>query len=278
MIQNYSEFFTSEIVDSIGFIRLCREPQNDLTIEMMEALIDIHNVWSGDAKIRGVIITSSIPGFFSSGLDIDSLLKADSFVNDHGEHNVNHGVINEGKSAIFAKLFDMAIALYGFSKPHISMLNGHAIAGGAILAALSDFRLMANGPYRVSFPETKIALGLPLPFLKIIEEFTGSANLRKVALLGESFKSKQALEVGIVDYLFDEEDLERKTVRFMNNILKYPDKSFRITKMEMRKNTLVLLQESKTNVVAMFKNFFDRNFTEALHAAKEKRRPRFDFN
>ena len=45
--------------------------------------------------------------------------------------------------------------------PTMAVINGHAYAGGLILALVHDFRVMAKGKGRICLSE--LALGLPLP-------------------------------------------------------------------------------------------------------------------
>ena len=47
------------------------------------------------------------------------------------------------------------------SIPSLAVLNGHAYAGGLILALAHDFRVMAKGKKRICLSE--LNLGLPLP-------------------------------------------------------------------------------------------------------------------
>src|SRR5690349_13241143 len=52
-----------------------------------------------------------------------------------------------------------------FPKPVIAAINGHAIAGGCILAAACDYRIMTDGQGRIGIPE--LAVGVPFPALPL---------------------------------------------------------------------------------------------------------------
>ena len=50
-----------------------------------------------------------------------------------------------------------------FPKPAVAAVNGHAIAGGCIIAAACDHRMMASGTGRIGVPE--LTVGVPFPAL-----------------------------------------------------------------------------------------------------------------
>ena len=55
--------------------------------------------------------------------------------------------------------------LFTFPRPVVSAINGHAIAGGCVLAAASDARVMAAGNGRIGVPE--LLVGVPMPSLVV---------------------------------------------------------------------------------------------------------------
>ncbi|MDH5720334.1 MAG: enoyl-CoA hydratase/isomerase family protein [Spirochaetia bacterium] len=255
------KYLSFEVIENgIAVIKLNRAPDNSLSVEMMQEIIEQYEKAEKDENIRAVILTSAIPGYFSNGLDIDELL----------------GASIEDKRKVFQTLYEMTTLIYSFSKLNIALLNGHAMAGGAILAAAADFRFFIDGPYRIFFSETKIGLGIPSSIIQIIESIVGAQNAKRIALLGEPLKVDAALETGLADKKFSEQDSFNKTLRFVKQILAYPDKSYRKTKMAMRKNIIENLNTETVNTIKEFSDFFDENFEEALLSIKEKRRPKFN--
>ncbi|MDH5717994.1 MAG: enoyl-CoA hydratase/isomerase family protein [Spirochaetia bacterium] len=250
-----------ETNDEIAIIRLSRNPENLLNIEMMEELSLTYKKIEDMNNIRAVILTSNIDGFFCNGLDIEYLLNSDK----------------EGKLKIFKALYDLSAHVYEFKKLNISLLNGHTMAGGAVLAAMTDFRFFVEGPYRFNFSEVKIGLGIPEAFLRIIESIASSINIRKTALLAEAYKPAEALTAGLIDDIFSKDEAIEKTKKFAKKVLTFPDKSYQKTKYNLRKSNIEFLKENNNESLETFSDFFDENFTEALLAIKEKRRTKFNF-
>ena len=59
-------------------------------------------------------------------------------------------------------LDDLIDALYGYPGPTVAAVNGHAIAGGCVLALCCDLRVMADDP-KLRIGLNEVALGLEFP-------------------------------------------------------------------------------------------------------------------
>ncbi|MES0489828.1 MAG: enoyl-CoA hydratase/isomerase family protein [Leptospirales bacterium] len=261
MSENY-KYIKTKVEDYQGEITLSRLSDNSLTIDMMRELIGIHNRWANDRSVRGVILLSDIPNYFSNGLDIATLLKADL----------------NGKKEMFLTLIDMVTAIYGFYKPHIALVTGHAMGGGAVLASLSDYRYMADGPYRISFSEIKIGLSVPLEFIKVLESITGPRSIQRLILMGEALKPGAALEIGLIDSVVKPADLKKMAKKQLHKISALPLQSYIKTKMNIRKEIVEGLETGKDNIISYISGFFDDTFNEGIAAIQEKRRPRFNLD
>jgi enoyl-CoA hydratase/carnithine racemase len=259
MIKTNYKYILVEIKDSLATIRLNRAPDNSMNIPMLQEITQAHLELENREQVKSILVTSAFDGYFSSGLDINALLLADQ----------------KGKLDIFENLFIMCKTIYASTKLHVSFLNGHAIAGGAVLAAMSDFRFFLNGPYRIGFTESKIALGLPRVFIKIIESIVGAKNLKDTALLGRAYKPDEAFEAGLVDDVFKPQDARVNVDKFIKSALQIPRQSYQAIKSTMRSEILHLFNTEMKNTLGDFEKFFNDNFTEGLLAGKEKRRPRF---
>ncbi|MDH4262048.1 MAG: enoyl-CoA hydratase/isomerase family protein [Spirochaetia bacterium] len=256
---NRFQHLSIEIENSLATIRLNRFADNSMNVEMLKEITQAHNEIEIQNNVKAVLLTSSIEGFFSNGLDLHDLLAADV----------------KGKIEIFKNLYIMCSAIYSSSKVHVSLLNGHAMAGGAVLAAMSDFRFIINGPYRIGFSESKIGLGLPEVFLNIIESIIGSQNLKNTVLLGQAYKPAEALKIGLVDEILNSENAEEKVQKYILKTLQIPRQSFQAIKTAMRTKNIRLFQTQMSATLDWFSMFFNETLDEGLLAVKEKRRPHF---
>ena len=59
----------------------------------------------------------------------------------------------------------MLETLFSCSKPVVAAVNGHAIAGGCVMASAADYRIMAREPGRIGIPE--LLVGVPFPVVPL---------------------------------------------------------------------------------------------------------------
>ena len=99
------------------------------------------------------------------------------------------------------------LALLGFPKPTVAMVNGHAIAGGLVMVLACDYRLGARGDYRVGLNEVAIGASFPHVAFEIVAPAPGARPRRELLLGAALYPASQALRLGIVDELFPADTL-----------------------------------------------------------------------
>ena len=86
----------------------------------------------------------------------------------------------------FVRTFDaLFFDLFLLGKPLVAALTGHAVAGGAILAATADFRLAAEGPGTIGLPEARLGVHMPRAYAEAMRTTIGEQALTRWSLLGE---------------------------------------------------------------------------------------------
>ncbi len=146
----------------------------DMFNEMNAVLQELEN----DDEVRALVLTSSNEKFFSIGLDIPSLFGFDN-----------------GKFQSFLQAFNqLCIDLYSYKKPTIAAVNGHAIAGGAVLALCCDYRYVTDGKL-MGLNEIKLGLPLPYPIDRITNQVCGNNNAMEIMKGGEFYKSDDLLRL-----------------------------------------------------------------------------------
>lgn len=178
-----------QVEDGIALVRLARPPANAMNQELLAELGAISKRVEGD-EVRAVVITGS-GRFFSAGLDLFALLALD-----------------EAAFTGFARTFDAAFeALFAIDKPVVAAINGHAMAGGAVLAATADFRLMAEGVGRIGLTEILVGVALPTSAFEPVRFAFGGPHLGEVLLRGQGYGAAAAATRGLVHEALAEADL-----------------------------------------------------------------------
>ena len=137
----------------IAVLRMRHGKVNALDIELCEHITGRLEEL-GTSSVRAVVLTGQA-GIFSAGVDLLRALEGDA------------GYLRDFLP-VLRKLFDVA---FFYPKPVVAAINGHAIAGGCVLACAADQRLMARGSGRIGV--TELLVGLPFPAIALeIMRFT----------------------------------------------------------------------------------------------------------
>lgn len=126
---------------------------------------------------------------FSAGLHLKELASLDA----------------AGMAAFLGALEDMVQALFSHDAPLVAAVDGHAIAGGCVIALACDARI-ATSSSRARIGLNEVALGLMFPpkTWRLVRHAVPSASAGRVLLGGALFSPEQALSLGLVDELADD--------------------------------------------------------------------------
>jgi enoyl-CoA hydratase len=165
------------------------------------------------SQARAVVLTGT-GRIFSAGVDLKR-------IHDGGAAYV---------SEFLPLLSDALLAVFGFARPVVAALNGPAIAGGAVLAAACDHRVLGSGTIGV----TELLVGVPFPLsaLEILRCAYGSAPLPALTYSGEVHGGEDALARGLVDELAD--DVLERALAVATRLGELPAEPFAHTKAQIR--------------------------------------------
>jgi enoyl-CoA hydratase len=158
----------------VTVVTLDRPPANALNRAFFEELTELL-VRLGEPTVRAVVITGT-GRFFSAGLDLFEVFAEEGAAFDE-----------------FTARFDAGFAaLFAFPKPVVAAVNGHAIAGGAVLAAAADVRLVAEGEARLGLTEIQVGLPFPASALEIVRAACAGPHLAELLYLGHTYAPREA--------------------------------------------------------------------------------------
>ena len=167
------------VENDIKTINLGKKGPNVLSVDRAKEIIKELNY--DDCK---AVIIMGNEKVFSAGLNLKDLLAAKKA---------------SEVSIIFKTLRELLVACKEFPGPVISIVGGHAIAGGCLLALASDYRYGMHGMHRMGLNEMAIGIDLPPDMLTIISHTISKDNLFEVATQCRMYTPKQALEKGLIN-------------------------------------------------------------------------------
>lgn len=177
---------------------------------------------------RGVVMTGR-GSIFSAGVDLVR-------------------VVNEGApylSRFLPVLSDAFEQIFAFPKPLVAAVNGHAIAGGCILACTADHRLMARGGGRIGLPELLVGVAFPPVPVEIIRFSVKSHAAADLMFNGATLEADAAVDAGFVDVATDQDALLSEAMAEVERLAARPAAAFAITKQQWRGPALDRMREGR---------------------------------
>ncbi|HEX7193274.1 MAG TPA: enoyl-CoA hydratase/isomerase family protein [Thermoanaerobaculia bacterium] len=202
-----------ELNDHILTLRLAHGKASAMDVELCEALVrELRDAERSDA--RAVILTGT-GSIFSAGVDL-------------------YRMTNEGAAYVerfFPALRDSLHALFTFPKPIVAAVNGHAIAGGCLLAAACDYRLMAAG--KIGVPE--LLVGVPFPAVAIeILKYACGRDAQSLIYSGLTVTPDEAKLAGLIDEVVAPDFLHARADHIARELGAIDGRNFAITKKQLR--------------------------------------------
>jgi len=149
-------------------LRLARPPVNALNPELC-ALVTQALDDAVAAGAQGIVLAGG-PKVFSAGLDVPYLLSL--------------GADQEALLRSWTAFFGAARALAACPVPVVAALAGHSPAGGCVLALCCDYRIMAEGPYRIGLNETQVGLVAPEGIQSLLARMVGPHRAERLLVAG----------------------------------------------------------------------------------------------
>jgi enoyl-CoA hydratase/carnithine racemase len=198
-------------------LRLAHGKASAMDLELCNALIDeLREAEKSDA--RAVILTGS-GNIFCAGVDLFRMTKEGA------------GYVEK----FFPALRESLLALFTFPKPIVAAVNGHAIAGGCLLTAACDYRLMSAG--RIGVPE--LLVGVPFPAVAIeILRFACGRDAQSLIYSGRTVTPDEARTVGLIDETVAPDFLLTRAEVVARELAAIDGRNFAITKLQLRGDTL----------------------------------------
>jgi enoyl-CoA hydratase len=237
----------------VTLARLSHGKVNVLDLELVRAIAATMREVPGDAA---VVITGDGPAF-SAGVDLQRIV-------DGGPSYVREFL--PALSAAFMAIFD-------HPGPVVAAVNGHAIAGGCVIAAACDRRLMSQG--RIGLSELSVGVPFPAAAMEIMRYATGPEAGRLV-LTAPLLDAAQALATGLVHEIREPDSLLDAAANRARAMARIPPGVFSFSKRQLQgqaRDRIAARSGDDEAVLAMWSSDRTRDaITGYLDALKQRSR------
>ena len=199
----------------VAVVRIDRPPANAMDLELLD---EGHRVLDElTAAEPGAVVVTGRGGFFSAGMDLKLAPTLD----------------REGQRAMVEGINRIFPGWYGFPRPVVCAVNGHAIAGGMILALCGDYRV---GSTEGQLGLTELRAGMPFPAgaMGVVRAELAPAAARVLALRAHLVDPPEALRLGVVDELCEPAAVLDRAVGAAEELAGLPREAYAYVKRQLR--------------------------------------------
>lgn len=160
-------------------------------------------------------------------------------------------------------------------KPIIAAINGPCTGSGLAMALACDLAY-CNNKAKFGAAFTKIGLIPDLGSFYMMPRKLGMKNAKEIVLLAEIFRADKAQEIGVVNGVYEPEELMPEVRKIAEKLANGPRVAYALTKALMNKSfetdyETSLIEEAFAQEVC----YNTTDFKEGVSAFKEKRTPKF---
>ncbi|MBM9575847.1 enoyl-CoA hydratase/isomerase family protein [Leptospira sp. 201903070] len=201
------ECLLTDLNDKILVVTLNRpQKSNALNIRIRDELEEVFDSNRENDDVRAIVLNSS-GKHFSSGYDLEEVVRTNL-------QSFRHRILEYHNS------------LYNFPKPVVTVLKGFASAGGFDLALCGDY-IISEKKAMLFRPE--IRFGAP-PLLTTLARKVGPSKALTLTLKGDPIRSVSALELGIIDEIYEGENILQHAIQTASRLSQWSPKMLGILK------------------------------------------------
>ncbi|MEL7060302.1 MAG: enoyl-CoA hydratase/isomerase family protein [Acidobacteriota bacterium] len=211
--------------DGVVVLRLAHGPVNAFDTNLFDAVSDqFDRLESQDHR---AVVLAGAGRAFSAGVDLQQVI-------DGGEDYLR---------AFLPALASTLQRLFVHHRPVVAALHGHAIAGGCVLAACADRRVMVAEGARIGISELTVGVPFPVAALEPMRFLLPTTVLQDLVYSGRLLEPEEALRVGLVDELAPSDEVFNRSVAAAQRLAAIPDDAFALTKRHLRREAIQAMRE-----------------------------------
>jgi enoyl-CoA hydratase len=219
-----------ERVDDIAILRMNAGKANAMDrafLERLGALVD-------QCRDAGAVILTGYGRFFSAGLALPALIDLD------------RPAMTE-----FIDLFSRTMArVYSLRMPVIAAINGHALAGGCVLALQTDRRIVVDDDVKLGLNEVQLGIGLPAQVIETLRAEVPPTSLGPLAREGRVVTPHEALSLDLVHGVAPPDVLESRALDVARSLMNLPALAYAQIKAALRAPVLRAIEATRAEVDA----------------------------
>ncbi len=221
-----SQLVELKLEPPVAVLAMTKPPVNAIDIELIEVLGDALAEVEGSPKAEALVLTGS-GNSFSAGLDLKVVPTYDSEQQRRMIGSINRSIAR----------------LYSLSMPVVAAVNGHAIAGGLVLALACDYRIGSEEDFSLGLTETRAGIPFPAGPMTVVNAELTPAVARRLTLVARNSGPREAVADGILDELCPADSLVERASEFAADLASAGRSTYARVKAQLRATAISALNE-----------------------------------
>jgi enoyl-CoA hydratase len=165
-----------------AIVTLQRPPANAMSLELTEEIARVFTKLGQDPSLRSVVLTGQGTSF-CAGLDLREVPR--------------FGKAEQRR--LLDALNRAFYAVYSCPLPVVGAINGHAIAGGLVLALCCDWRIASRKQFLAGLTEVRVGIPYPVGAMEVVRSELSPRTARELVLFGQNLPTEAAIAAGVFD-------------------------------------------------------------------------------
>jgi 2-(1,2-epoxy-1,2-dihydrophenyl)acetyl-CoA isomerase len=260
-MKNYSHL-KLEVKENVGHLTLSRKnAANSLNVEFILEILSALEDLKNDMAVRSIILNAEGP-VFCSGVDL-------LYIQEQGENG------HKALELLSKHLHEAIISLAQMPKPVVCVVSGVAAGAGLGMALACDIILSGE---KAKFTTAFTAAGLSpdSAITWFLPRLIGYRRAKELLLTSRMVRSSEALEIGLVDKVVSEDDLNNVAMVEAVKLAKGPMNAYGMVKELLMQSFQTNLKDQMTDEASMILNqATSSEGMEGINAFFEKRPANF---
>ena len=199
-----------DVADGVTTLSFNHPPVNALDLDLLECAVATMR------RIEGPVVITGAGKCFSAGVDLRAVV-------DGGYEYLDRFV---------PALSEALLTVFDHPAPVVAAINGHAIAGGCVLAMAADIRLMSAGT--IGLTELAVGVSFPVAALEICRYAMGT-SVTRAALQPTTIDMDTASARGWIDAVVPHADLIPQAIAFARELGEHSPAAYAATKEQLHR-------------------------------------------
>ena len=224
-----------------------------MDIAFCNEIADRLDEFSASGDTRAVVLTGN-GKCFSAGVNLKTVIAYDA----------------DDQTAMLRALNWLFLAAYSLFVPLIGAINGHAIAGGLILALTCDYRIGPVGDGQFGLTEVRAGVPYPVAAVEVVRNELQPSVIRNLVLRGKNGDAAHALQWGIFDELQPHDRLLDRAIAVADEYAQLPPVGFRSIKHQFRHAAILRSRQALEGKEPLAGNWLTHETSKAASSLLER--------